>query len=72
MGSLGNVLLKDLRRMIRDPASLFIAISIPLVVGGMLRLLNSNEGKPIAKLIAEQVDIYAFLCDIFQMTPDQS
>jgi len=29
-------------------------------------------GKPIAKLIAEQADIYAFLCDIFQMTPDQS
>ena len=28
-------------------------------------------GKPIAKLIAEQGDIYAFLCDIFQMTSDQ-
>jgi prolyl oligopeptidase len=29
-------------------------------------------GKPIAKLIDEQADIYAFLCDIFQMTPDKS
>ena len=42
--------------MIRDPASLFIAISIPLVVGGMLRLLNSNEGKPIAKLLVADRD----------------
>jgi prolyl oligopeptidase len=29
-------------------------------------------GKPIAKLIDEQADIYAFLCDIFRMTPDKS
>jgi prolyl oligopeptidase len=26
-------------------------------------------GKPITKLIAEQADIYTFLCDIFQTTP---
>jgi prolyl oligopeptidase len=28
-------------------------------------------GKPIAKLIAEQADINAFLCDTFQMISDQ-
>jgi prolyl oligopeptidase len=29
-------------------------------------------GKPIAKLIDEQTDIYAFLFDVFQMSPEQS
>ena len=28
-------------------------------------------GKPVVKLIAEQADIYAFLCDIFQMTAER-
>ena len=42
--------------MIRDPASLLIAISIPLVVGGMLRLLNSGGGKPVAHLLIADQD----------------
>jgi hypothetical protein len=56
MRSLGIVLLKDLRRMVRDPASILIAISIPLLVGGMLRLLNSDSGKPTAKLLIADQD----------------
>jgi len=56
MRFLGIVLLKDLRRMIRDPASLLIAISIPLLVGGMLRLLNSGGGKPVAHLLIADQD----------------
>jgi ABC-type multidrug transport system permease subunit len=56
MRSLGIVLAKDLRRMLRDPASLLIAISIPLLVGCMLRLLNSDGGKPVAKLLIADQD----------------
>ena len=56
MHSLGIVLLKDLRRMVRDPASILIAISIPLLVGGLLRLLNSDSGKPTAKLLIADQD----------------
>ena len=56
MRGLGIVLHKDLRRMLRDPASLFIAVSIPLVVGCMLRLLNSDGGKPVAKLLIADQD----------------
>ena len=64
MGFLGIVLLKDLRRMVRDPASILISISIPLLVGGLLRLLNSDNGEPTAKLLIADQDS-TFLSGMF-------
>ena len=41
--------------MVRDPVSLLLAISIPLFVGVMLKLLNSG-GQPVAKLLVADQD----------------
>ena len=56
MTGLRNVLVKDLERMLRDPASVLISISIPLLVGVMLKLLNSGGGQPVAKLLVADQD----------------
>jgi ABC-type multidrug transport system permease subunit len=56
MPLLGIVAKKDLRRMLRDPASLLISMCIPLFVGIMLGLLNSGGGRPTAKLLVADQD----------------
>src|SRR5215831_8129634 len=56
MSLLAIVARKDMRRMLRDPAGLLIAIAIPLFVGIMLNLLNSGGGKPTAKLLVADQD----------------
>jgi ABC-type multidrug transport system permease subunit len=64
MAFLRVVLWKDLQRMLRDPASLLIAISIPLMIGGLLKLLNSDSGKPTARLLVADQDS-TFLSALF-------
>jgi ABC-type multidrug transport system permease subunit len=50
-------MLKDLRRILRDPASLGISVLIPLIVGTLIRFVSGGDGgTPTAKLLVADND----------------
>lgn len=57
MRFLWTATVKDLRRILRDPASLAISVLIPLVIGTMIRMVNSGDGgTPTARLLIADND----------------
>jgi ABC-type Na+ efflux pump permease subunit len=57
MRFLSTATAKDLRRILRDPASLVISIVIPLVIGTLIRLASGGDGStPTAKLLVADND----------------
>jgi ABC-type Na+ efflux pump permease subunit len=47
---------KDVARRFRDPYAFLIWLAIPIVLGGMMALLNSGSGKPRGRLLVADRD----------------
>ncbi len=59
MGFLGAALGKDLRRMLRDPATILLSVGLPLMVGLLLKIAFGGSGgqtRPTARLLVADQD----------------